>query len=422
VSERNRELSIIISIVLLIVLGLVLINGALNGTLEMTLNFWLMVSIFFFIFFITNISVRLLAKQSTPYLLPISMLLSGVGLITIFRLEPAMASMQLIWLAIGLSTMILVMLVFENYKNIRYYKYIIGITGVIFLLLPIFKGVTVGGSRLWIDLGFVRFQPSEFAKVFLVLFFAAYLEEKKEVLQVFLPMKRKEAAVNIKHLGPLIVMWMFSLLILVYERDLGTSLLFFTLFIVMLYLGTGRLSYTLIGSVMFVFGAVACYFAFTHVHTRVDIWLNPWSDVSGSGYQIVQSLFAIANGRMTGTGLGNGFPGLIPAVKTDFIFSAICEENGFLGGAAIVLSYLLFVYAGFKVALQSKEELGKMVAAGLTVIFGFQAFLIIAGVTKLLPLTGVTLPFISYGGSSVVANFMIVGILLAVSNKERSVG
>lgn len=418
-SPRNRELIIVIIVIAFITLGLILVNGALNGNLNLELSFWMMVGIFFFIFFMANMAVRLLAKESMPYLLPISMLLAGIGLITIFRLEAKMASMQLIWLAIGLSTMVVVMLFFENYKVVRYYKYLIGLTGIILLILPVFKGVTVGGSRLWIDFGFIRFQPSEFAKVLLVLFFAAYLEEKKEVLQNVLRTKTKEAPANLRHIGPLVVMWMISLVILVYERDLGTSLLFFALFIVILYIGTGKISYAIVGSFLFIASAFATYFVFSHVQTRIDVWLNPWQDIKGGGYQIIQSLFAIANGQMTGTGLGQGLPNLIPAVKTDFIFSAISEESGFLGAAAVILCYLLFTYAGFKVALQSKDELGKLIAGGLTFIFGFQAFLIIAGVTKLLPLTGVTLPFVSYGGSSIVANFMLIGFLLSISNKER---
>lgn len=418
---RNRELKVVISIVFMIALGMVMISGALNGTLTLKLNFWLMILVFLFIFFLANMAVRLLAKESSPYMLPVSMLLAGIGLMTIYRLDPSMASMQLIWLAVGLSTMVFVMLLFENYQVIKSYKYLIGIAGIILLVMPVFLGTTIGGSRLWIDFGLFKFQPSELAKVFLVLFFAAYLERKKEVLQVFVPMKPKDTATNIKHLGPLLVMWFVSLLILIFERDLGSSLLFFALFMVMLYLGTGRISYAVIGTALFAGGAVACYFLFTHVQTRVNVWINPWADIKGTGYQIIQSLFAIANGQMTGTGLGQGLPSLIPAVKTDFIFSAIAEEMGFLGGAAVILSYLLFVYNGFKTALQSKDELGKLIVSGLTFIFGFQAFLIIAGVTKLLPLTGVTLPFVSYGGSSIVANFMIVGFILAVSNKERAV-
>jgi cell division protein FtsW len=352
------------------------------------------------------------------------MLLTGIGLVMIYRLEPEMASMQLVWLAVGLSVLVAVLLFFENYKVILQYKYIIGLTGLVLLLLPLAPkiGAEVNGARLWLNLGFFRFQPSEFAKVLLVLFFAAYLEQKKEVLHVFSFVKFKDIKTNLKHIGPLVIMWAVSLVILIMAKDLGSSLLFFALFLAMIYLGTGRVSYTIVGSVLFTAGATACYFVFNHVYLRFNSWLNPWASVKGSGYQIIQSLFAIANGHMTGTGLGLGLPNLIPAVKTDFIFSAISEETGFLGAAILILVYLVFVYAGLKVALQSRSDLGKLIAGGLVFIFGFQAFLIIAGVTKLLPLTGVTLPFVSYGGSSIVANFMIVGFLLAISGKERSSG
>lgn len=371
-------------------------------------------------FLLAHLVNRMVVPMGSPVLLPVAALLTGLGTLLIFRLDNDKAALQLMWVGIGLAAFVFTLLIYHNYSKIKQYKYLSGVAGLVLLLSPIFFGIVRGGSKLWIDFGFFKFQPSELAKILLVLFFAAYLDEKKELLSssakkigpLFIP--------RLKHLGPLILFWLISLLILIFERDLGSSLLFFGLFLTMLYLATGRATYVVTGSLLFILGAYASYELFSHVAVRINVWLNPWYDPKGAGYQILQSLFAIANGGVSGTGLGLGYPGLIPAVKTDFIFSAIAEELGLFGGVSVLLVYLVVVFQGLKIALKASDSFSKLLASGLTVIFGFQSFLIVAGVSKLVPLTGVTLPFVSYGGSSVLANFILVALLLVVSHRVNS--
>ncbi|PIX51359.1 MAG: hypothetical protein COZ51_10185, partial [Candidatus Aquicultor secundus] len=294
-------------------------------------------------FLALNIANRLLVKEADPYLLPFAALLSGLGLLMIWRLKPNLATAQSMWILAGTIAALITLVAVRRYQWLKEYKYTWAILGILLLFSPIFIGVERGGSKLWLVLGPFTFQPAEMAKLLFVFFLAAYLEEKRELLSISTRRAFKIWLPELKHLGPLIVMWLMSLVILVLERDMGTSLLFFGLFLAMLYVATGRPMYVTLGSFLFVAGATACYFAFSHIQTRVDIWLDPWMDPSGKGYQIIQSIFAIASGGLAGTGLGLGHPTLIPAVQTDFIFSAIAEELGLLGGTAIILIYLLFI-------------------------------------------------------------------------------
>jgi len=428
-NPRNSELIYIIFAGLIIFIGMSLVLYATGQSWQA--DTMLLVGLLAMIFIMANFGIRLLCPNGNKIIFPIAALLCGLGAIAIYRLDSTTASLQLLWIAIGIVAMIFIMLIFPDYTKMRHFKYLTGILGIMLLFLPVFFGVTRGGSKLWLDFGFFKFQPSELAKVLLVIFFAAYLDEKKEVLAL----KQKIGRLTLpplKHLGPMIVMWFFSMLVLILEKDLGSALLFFSLFIVMLYLATGKISYILSGLSLFIFGAAFCYFApkiypffashLGHVRVRIDIWLNPWLDPKGGGYQILQSLFAIANGGIAGVGFGKGHPSFIPAVKTDFIFSSIAEELGLFGAMSLLLSYLLFIYQGLKISLQTNDGFGKLIAAGLSFIFGLQTMLIVGGVTKLVPLTGVTLPFVSYGGSSIVANFIIVGLLLKISARTSQVG
>jgi len=250
-----------------------------------------------------------------------------------------------------------------------------------------------------------------------VFFLGSYLMESRMLLQG--GEQRVYDLPGVQQWGPLLGMWLTALLVLVFQKDLGTALIYFGTFLAMVYVATARWLYIMLGAGMFLAGAAAAYFLVDHVHTRVAIWLNPWATAQDSGYQIIQSLYAINNGGIFGTGLGAGFPGFIPAVHTDFIFAAICEETGLLGGIAIIVLYMLLVYRGFKIALVARDEYAGLMAAGFTSILGLQVFIIIAGVTKLLPMTGITLPFISYGGSSMVANFILAGMLLNISGEDE---
>lgn len=294
--------------------------------------------------------------------------------------------------------------------------------GVVFLIMPLIPafGREINGARIWVSIGSINFQPGEFAKIALAIFFSAYMVEKRDVLAISGVGRFGVAVPDIRHLGPILLAWGVSLIVMVAEKDLGSSLLFFTLFIAMLWISTGKTSYLIMGATLFSGGALLAWSQFSHVQQRVDIWLRPFDDPTGDGYQIVQSSFAMAEGGLTGTGLGVGNPENIPEVETDFILAAIGEELGLVGATAVLVLFLLLVGAGLKVSLTSTRPFEKLLSAGLTTLLGFQAFIIIAGVVRLLPLTGVTLPFVSYGGSSLLANWILLALLLRISDEARS--
>jgi len=291
---------------------------------------------------------------------------------------------------------------------------------VVALLLPLVPGLgrEINGARLWVRAGPFTVQPGEAAKVLLVIFFAAYLVEKRELLTSSTRRIGRLRLPDPKHLGPLLVPWAVSILIMVQQKDLGSSLLFFAVFVAMLYIATERSAYLVVGAVLFAIAVAFSYSAFGHVQLRIDTWVNPWSDPRGNGYQLVQSLFAFGSGGFQGTGLGLGHPNLIPVATTDFIFAAIAEELGLLGTIAVVITIVLLVGSAFRIAIQAQRPFPKLFAAGLATILGVQSFVIIGGVTRVIPLTGVTLPFVSYGGSSLIANFVILALLLRISDES----
>ncbi|WP_347487924.1 FtsW/RodA/SpoVE family cell cycle protein [Desulfoscipio sp. XC116] len=353
--------------------------------------------------------------KSDLYITPIISFLAGTGVVFLFRLNPGYGYRQLCWVIIGLVTLYFTTTLLRRYRALADYKYLLALAGIVALLTPILFGVELGGAKSWLDLGLFHLQPSEFVKLLLVFFLGSYLMESRMLLQAgerrvyFLP--------GAQQWGPLLGMWLTALLVLVFQKDLGTALIYFGTFLAMVYMATARWLYILLGALMFFAGAAAAYTVVSHVHTRVAIWLDPWATAQDSGYQIIQSLYAINDGGIFGTGLGAGWPGFIPAVHTDFIFSAICEETGLLGGIGLMILFMLLIYRGFKIALAARDEYAGLMAAGFTTILGLQVFIIIAGVTKLLPMTGITLPFISYGGSSMVANFILAGMLLNISGE-----
>ena len=368
-------------------------------------------------FVIAHLAVRRFAKNADPGLLPVTFLLAGVGLAIVTRLDEKLAASQVTWLFIGVAALVATLIAAPSLERLASYKYTLMVAGFGLLLLPAVVGREINGAKLWIHIGSVSFQPGEIAKILVVLFLAAYLAENRELLSVS---TRRMLGIRFpepRTLGPLLLMWVVALLILVAEKDLGSSLLFFAIFLLMLYTATGRPAYVAVGLVLFGLGATAAYFVFGHVRTRVDIWLHPFADAAGKGYQLVQSLFAFAAGGMTGVGLGRGLPTRIPFVSTDFIFSAIGEELGLLGASAIVLCFLVFAIRGFATASRAKTDMAAFTAVGLVATITLQAFVIVGGVTRLIPLTGVTLPFVSYGGSSLLSSFIALGLLLRAGDE-----
>ncbi len=357
------------------------------------------------------------------FIAPVVFFLAGTGMVFLFRLEPAYGYRQFAWVIAGLAAMFVTTAFGQRYRLLSDYKYLLAVAGIGALLLPIFFGIESGGAKSWLDLGLFNLQPSEFVKLLLVLFLGGYLVENR------LRMASSGTAGSGRHYvlpglqewGPLLGMWLTALLVLVFQRDLGTALIYFGTFLAMVYVATARWTYILTGVVLFLAGAAAAFFKVGHVHTRVDIWINPWASPEGAGYQIIQSLYAIVDGGIFGSGLGAGWPGYIPAVHTDFIFAAICEETGLLGGIGILILYMILVARGFKIALASRDDYSSLMAAGFTALLGLQVLVITAGVTKLLPMTGITLPFISYGGSSLVANFILAGMLLNISGEGEKI-
>ena len=368
------------------------------------------------------LGVRLWLPHSDVLLLPIVTLLTGVGLIMIYRLTyevpgvENLATTQAGWILVGAGALVVVVLFFRDYQKLFAYKYLLALAAV-GLVASTFTplGYEVNGARLWLQIGSVTFQPSEFARIALIVFFAGYLADKRDIWAATSKSFIGIQLPALKYFGPVALVWAASLGLLIFEKDLGSSLLFFAVPVLMLYAATGRIAYVIIGALLFAIGSFATYLAFSHVQLRVSSWLDPWSDPDDSGFQITQSIFNIADGGLTGTGLGAGFSQTIPEVETDFVFSTIASELGLLGSAALLLVFLVFAYRGIKIALLAEDDASKLLAFGLTAMFAIQTLIIVGGVTKAIPLTGITLPFISYGGSSVVGNFVLAGLLLVVS-------
>ncbi len=372
-----------------------------------------------------HVAIRRLAPEADPTLVPVAGLLNGLGYVFIVRLDEAradpqgLAGLQAGWAAVGIVAMVATLVVLRRVRDLERYRYTIGFAGVGLLLLPLLPGLgtSINGARIWARLGPVSFQPGEFAKIALAVFFASYLVEKRELLAVSTRRIGPFALPDLKHLGPVLGAWGISLVVMVAERDLGSSLLFFALFVALLWVSTERGAYLAVGVLLFAAGALFAHSQFTHVQDRVDVWLDPWQDPKGDGYQIVESQFAFAAGGVTGTGLGLGSPTRIPYVETDFIFAAVGEELGLVGSSAVLVAYVLMVGAGLRIALRAAAPFERLLATGLTTLLGVQAFIIIGGVVRLLPLTGVTLPFMSYGGSSLVANYVLVALLIRISDR-----
>ena len=415
-SRRNTELALL-GAVSPIVLGIFAMLYAHQRSVLTLIDFAVPAGLLL-AFGLAHVALRKLAPGADPALLPVAALLSGVGLAFVTRLDPALGSTQTLWLLGGVAAMVATLALVPSLERLARYKYTIMLTGLGLLLLPAVVGREINGAKLWLRVGGFSFQPAEIAKILIVVFLASYLAENREVLSVSTKRVLGMRMPSARHFAPLLVMWAISLVVMVYEKDLGSSLLFFGVFLAMIYTATGRPSYVLVGLALFAVGASGAYLAFGHVRTRVDIWLHPFLDTAGKGYQLVQSLFALAAGGMVGTGIGAGLPHRIPFVATDFIFSAIGEELGLLGGVAICIACLVFCLRGLATATRAHSDMAALTATGLVAAFGLQTFVIIGGVSRLIPLTGITLPFVSYGGSSILSNFILLALLLRAGDES----
>ena len=360
-------------------------------------------------------------RAGDQLVLPIAATLCAIGQVMITRLEPELAVRQSLWVGLGFAAMVTTLLLLPSVDWLRRYRYIWAGLGLALVLSTFVLGVDPNGSgaRLWLGFGGVLFQPSEILKILLVIFFASYLDDHRELLAFAGPRIGSFRVPPLPYLAPLGAMFLLSVLVLLLQRDLGAALLFFGVFLAMLYVASGRALYVVVGLSLFVAGALLMYEVFGHVQVRVDTWLDPWATANTTGYQLVQALTALAAGGLFGAGLSFGFPEYVPAVHTDFIIAAIGEELGLAGALAVVALYMLLVYRGFKIALESRDTFAALLAAGLTTVVGVQSLVILGGTLKLMPLTGVTLPLLSYGGSSILANFIIIGLLLAISAQGK---
>ncbi|HEX2292368.1 MAG TPA: FtsW/RodA/SpoVE family cell cycle protein [Gaiellaceae bacterium] len=416
-SARTRELFSLVVVGVLVGTAFTSVYIAQEETLSTgSLSYALF---FLGLYVAAHVVTRIAVPHADPYLLPMAGLLTGIGLTEIYRLDEDEAFRQGLWIVIGLGAFAGTLLALRrDYRVLEGYKYLFGLGALVLLILPVMPviGRTVNGARLWVEIGPMRFQPGEFAKIFLILFLAGYLREKREVL----------AQARLKDLGPLLLIWGCAMAVLVLTNDLGGGLLYFGIFLAMLYVATAQVWFVAAGAAMFVGGAALVYTQVGRVAERVRMWLDPWSDADGGGYQTIQSIYSIANGNFGGTGFGQGTftdadgNQLIPYVSTDFIYSALAQELGLIGISALLLVYMLFAARGFRIAMLAQDGFSKLLAVGLTFCFTLQTFIIVGGIVRLIPLTGITLPFVSYGGSSIVANFVLLALLLLVSNRANA--
>ncbi|HEX8752688.1 MAG TPA: FtsW/RodA/SpoVE family cell cycle protein [Solirubrobacterales bacterium] len=425
-SARNRELIALVPVALLLTAGFAAVFSQEKSQLG---NLSVLYGAYFFgACVLTHIFLRFRLPNADPYLFPLMALLTAFGLVMVYRIDESLARDQANWFVLGLVLFAVTITFLRDYDVLERYRYTIAVVGLLLLLAPRLPGIgqQVNGAYLGVKLGPLAFQPAEFSKIAIVIFLASYLREHREVMIVGARRVLGVTLPPLKHFGPMLVVWGASMFMLVFIRDLGSSLMFFAAFLALLYVATGRFSFVVIGMAMFFLGA--WFFAATvpHVHDRVEVWLHPFNDPAEKGYQILQSIFAQADGGLFGKGFGQGMitiPGtnraLLPAAQTDTIYALIVNELGLFGACGVILTYLLITARGFKIALLASDGFSKLLATGLTAVFAIQAFVIIGGVTRVIPLTGVTLPFISYGGSSIVANFVLLALLLLVSDRAR---
>jgi cell division protein FtsW (lipid II flippase) len=378
------------------------------------------------LFAVMHVALRLRAPAADPYLLPVVGTITAFGLVTLYRIDPDLARDQLVWLGVGTAGFVAVLLLLPDHHVLERYRYLIGLSAVLLLVVTMVFGTEINGARLWIQLpGGQTVQLGEVAKVLLVVFLAGYMRDKRELLAVPTRKVLGVPAPPLAVLAPMLVVIGAALALVVVLNDFGTALLFFGVFLAMVYVATGRAAYAGVGVAIFLAGAVAVWAAVGRIQDRVDAWLRPFDDPEGRGFQLVQSLYALADGGTFGPGWGKGYlvredgSFVVPVLDTDFIFTAVAAELGFIGALGLLCAFIVLVARGLVIASQANDGFSKLLATGLTVVVGLQAFLIVGGVVRLIPLTGVTLPFMSYGGSSVATNFVIVALLLIVSHRTH---
>lgn len=383
---------------------------------------------------LAHLCLRLVAPEADPLILPIATALNGLGIAAIYRIDlhehaigwDAASIRQIAWTAIAITLAMVVLVAIRNHRLLLRFRYIAGFTGLVLLLLPLIPGLGFSqfGAQLWIRVGPASFQPGELAKIALAIFFAGYLVERRDSLSLvgtkILGMRFPRA----RDLGPILVAWAAAMAVLIFQRDLGTALLYFGLFVVMIYVATGRISWVIMGLLLFAGGAIAAAQLFTHVSNRFTAWLDAFNpalyDAPGGSYQLVQGIFGLAQGGLIGTGLGQGRPYLVPLAQNDFIIASLGEELGLAGLFAILALYLLFVARGLRVGFHASDDFGRLLAVGLSFVVALQVFIVVGGVTRLIPLTGLTTPFLAAGGSSLVANWIIAALILRLSDTIRT--
>jgi cell division protein FtsW (lipid II flippase) len=421
VSARNRELLALVPASLLVTAGF---TAVLIQRHDLVSNLSLGYGA---LCLAAHIVLRFTLPHADPYLFPLVALLACFGLVMIYRINEDFARQQAAWFVVGLVLFAVTIVVARDLAVLERYRYLIATGGILLLLLPLVPGIKapVNGANLAIHFGSLTFQPAEFSKLAIIVFLASYLRDTRQVLVVGARRFLGLTIPPLKHFGPLLVIWGLAMLELFAIRDLGTSLMFFGAFLALLYVATGRVSFVLVGLALFALGAWFLATHTPHVQDRVNAWQHPFDphlyDKIGGSYQLAQSLFAQADGGLFGRGFGNALigGGILPAPQTDLIYAVIVNELGLVGAVGLLLVYLLAVERGLKTAMLARDSFSKLLATGLTAVFALQVFVIVGGVTKVIPLTGVTLPFVSYGGSSILANFVLLALLLVVSDKAR---
>ncbi|HEY9423650.1 MAG TPA: FtsW/RodA/SpoVE family cell cycle protein [Microterricola sp.] len=430
---RNLELALLIFACSINAIAIVLVQLGELGTLDTTLV--VLGAGLSLLVFGMHVAMRFIARDADPFILPIATVLNGLGIAMIYRVDlllgdtgwDSAAVRQIVWSAMAIIAALVVIVVIRNHRVLFRYTYVAGFVAVILLLLPLVPGLghEVNGARVWIGIGdFATFQPGEIAKIALAVFFAGYLVRNRDSLSMvgskFLGMRMP----RMRDLGPLIVVWALSMSVIVFQRDLGTALLYFGLFLVMLYVATARLSWVLIGLSLFLGGALIASQTLDYVNGRFNNWLDAFNpavyEAAGGSYQLVQGLFGLANGGLLGTGLGQGRPDLTPVPQSDYIIASLGEELGLAGIFAILSLYMLFVARGFRIGFAGQDDFGKLLGVGLAFVVALQVFIVIGGVTRVIPLTGLTTPFLAAGGSSLVANWIIAALLLRLSDTVRN--
>ncbi|WP_442877514.1 FtsW/RodA/SpoVE family cell cycle protein [Dactylosporangium sp. AC04546] len=441
-TRRNTELGLLLFVAVILLVYAAVVEG--NAVGEVTPDFWVQIAVLTVIFGLAHMAIRFLAPYADPVILPAVALINGLGVAFLRRLDlarvkaPERAELsvfggdgfrQLGWTAAAIVGAVILMAIVRDHRSLSRYAYTLGLTGIVLVLIPAVLPAqysSINGAKLWIKFPGFSIQPGEFAKICLLVFFAYYLVRKREVLSLA---SKRFLGIDFprgRDLGPVVAVWLMSLLVLIFEKDLGTSLMYFGLFVVTLYIATERVSWLIIGLGLFFGGAFLAYFLgkavggpFLNFSERATTWLDPFADADNKGYQLVQSLLGLGTGGLTGAGPGAGQPTKVPEVRTDFIFSGMGEEIGLFGLTALLIVYLLIVERGLRAAINVRDSFGKLFAGGLAFTIGLQVFVIVGGISQLIPLTGQTTPFLSAGGSSLVANWLLIGLLLRISDASR---